>query len=206
MRLSGEQLFALFVVRENREYDCITVRYMSESGSQVVRIPYAAILFECAFGESASLLSLTEVKLDTGWFVPREQFSGSKRPVVQSEAEARLLKIFHEEGPMALASAKAISFVRALDVDDEGYWHIEGLGRMATVVGVKLDPPGSEVKSEEVIMMYHVQELGLGCAHCGAEMQLGRCVFLTDGGFEVYPCNICEEWVWVYPDNYEEVE
>jgi len=188
---------ALFVVHIAYSDKSMNVRYNAKCGSRTLWIPHDSIAYRWGYGKSVSLLVLQPVALANGEFVPAEEFSGSHEPVRMSDAEERMLETICEKGPEDVLDTKLVNVVKPADVDNDGHWSLPGLGPVGHVLGQKLEPVGRDGEYVEVLMMYNVDEDGHDCLSCGAQIQVGRCVFVTEEGYELYPCNCCDEWIWM---------
>lgn len=196
MRLEQNQLCLIVIVRKER-VKRILIQYNIESGTREVWIPSHSIEHQVIFGVVVRFMVLKQVKWDGIVFDPIIEFSGNAEPIHQTEGEKRLIKIFQEHGLEALIEARFLNEIVPNEVDDQGFFHIIGLGPVNHVLGQRLEPPdGLGGEKVEVVAMFHSLDENEVCPSCGCAIQLGRCVFITEGDFLVYPCNVCNEWVW----------
>jgi len=94
---------------------------------------------------------------------------------------------------------KVLWHVRPADVDSDGNWIFRPTGYLTPVVGQCLMPPGGDDPDDRVsvIAQQTATEQFKSCPACDAPVPEERPVF-SAGEYAVYPCTVCDEWVWTW--------
>ncbi len=180
------------------------IEYNVIDGTREIWVPEQSIVTLVTIGEhGVRMIILCKVKIYDYVFDPMVEFAGSRKPVHHTGGEKIFLEAVKENGTDVLNDMTFTNVVVPKEVNDDGYVHIIGLGKIHHVLGQKLEPPNEQGDAVEVIAMFNSISSDEVCDSCGAEVQLGRCFFITERNFIVHPCIRCDEWVWTQYESQE---